>query len=344
MDAITGVVEESYEGLQDPSFYSGVAGIAVGGVLGSVMTILPFYKMGTFGNIARTVITTGAGAYLVVMSNSVSGDLSSLYLGAGTLLGFIGVSQIVGYLTAMTGLSIPGFNGLGSVLTGNFESESRRAESSLLPQRGSGSIIGQETATQSFSDIYNSDTFEEGTEQMVNRVSPSDPINSVYEAAPLGHGAPQWFGADGVSPTGGVSQSYSGVAESSSVNHNPQTNVSNYVSSVDTLGLRAMNVNKSSAYTQSVYAKGYEPPVAFAAEEPTIGMGQPAATPMAGSLPDLWSAYTKPSTTAEEMIMDTVRIMAPGQPIQWYGAEDGATGVLSHHVVSAEGFGSVVGQ
>ena len=91
MNAITDVAEDSYEGLKDPSFYSGVAGIAVGGVLGSVVTLLPFYKLGTFGNIARTVVTAGSGAYLVMMSKKVSGDLSSMYLGAGTVLGFIGV-------------------------------------------------------------------------------------------------------------------------------------------------------------------------------------------------------------------------------------------------------------
>ena len=38
--------------------------------------------------------------------------------------------------------------------------------------------------------------------------------------------------ADGVSATGGVSQSFGGVAESSTMSHAPQTNVSHYVSSV----------------------------------------------------------------------------------------------------------------
>ena len=82
MNAVTNVVEDSYEGLMDAKFYSGVAGIAIGGVLGSVVTLLPFYKLGTFGNIARTVVTAGSGAYLVQMSRKVSGDMSSLYLGS----------------------------------------------------------------------------------------------------------------------------------------------------------------------------------------------------------------------------------------------------------------------
>ena len=172
MNAVSNVVEDSYEGLMDSSFYSGVAGVAVGGILGSVITLLPFYKLGTFGNLTRTVATLGSGAYLVMKSNDVSGDMQSLYRGAGAILGFIGASQVVGYLTATTGLSIPGFNGLGSVLTGTFESEGEE----VIAQRGDGRVLGQETATQSYSDIYNADTFEEGTVEMVNRVSPDDPI------------------------------------------------------------------------------------------------------------------------------------------------------------------------
>ena len=52
MNAVTNVAQESYEGLMDSSFYSGVAGVAVGGVLGSVITLLPFYKLGMFGKIS----------------------------------------------------------------------------------------------------------------------------------------------------------------------------------------------------------------------------------------------------------------------------------------------------
>ena len=40
MNAITDVAEESYDGLMDPKFYSGVAGIAIGGVLGGVVAAI----------------------------------------------------------------------------------------------------------------------------------------------------------------------------------------------------------------------------------------------------------------------------------------------------------------
>ena len=62
MNAVTNVVEDSYEGLMDSSFYSGVAGVAVGGILGSVITLLQLStKLGTFGNLTRTVATLGSG-------------------------------------------------------------------------------------------------------------------------------------------------------------------------------------------------------------------------------------------------------------------------------------------
>ena len=50
MNAVTEVVDESYTGLMSPEFYSGVAGVAVGGVLGSAIdssafpTIRSFWK------------------------------------------------------------------------------------------------------------------------------------------------------------------------------------------------------------------------------------------------------------------------------------------------------------
>jgi hypothetical protein len=104
MSAIGNVVESSKAGLMSPDFYSGVAGIAVGGVLGSALTLIPFQRAGMFGNALRTGVTLGSGAYLVNKSRSESGDMSRLYLSAGTILGFAGVSQVLGYLTAMTGL------------------------------------------------------------------------------------------------------------------------------------------------------------------------------------------------------------------------------------------------
>lgn len=342
---VSDVVEESYAGLMSPEFYSGVAGVAVGGVLGSALTLLPFQRFGRFGNTVRTVTTLGGGAWLVRKSRSMSGDMARLYLGAGTILGFAGVSQVLGYLTAMTGISIPGFNGLGTMLTAGAESD----DSQLIAQRGSGSVIGQETATQSFSDIYSAETFEEGTSEMVNRVSPGNPVDSIFEDAPMGHGVRQYFGADEdmeVTASGGVDQNLGGGAGESSTAILPQElDVGMFVNSVDTMGLRAMNpLGKANAFVDSKYPGG-DPPVAYGAEEPMLNVEYPNPTPEMGALPDLFNAYIKPSTTAESSVMDSIRTINPGQPIQYFGAENGKmAGTVTHSLTSAEGFGSVIGQ
>jgi hypothetical protein len=96
---------------------------------------------------------------------NVSIRLSSSFLSENSAISTLGNnffsfrSKTSCYLTATTGLSIPGFNGLGSVLTGSFASEGEE----VIAQRGDGRVLGQETATQSYSDIYHADTFAEGT-------------------------------------------------------------------------------------------------------------------------------------------------------------------------------------
>ena len=342
---VSDVMEESYSGLLNPEFYAGVAGVAVGGVVGSALTLLPFQRFGRLGNAVRTVTTLGSGAWLVGKSRSMSGDMARLYLGAGTILGFAGVSQVLGYLTAITGISIPGFNGLGTMLTAGAESD----DSQLIAQRGSGSVIGQETATQSFSDIYSAETFEEGTQEMVNRVPPGNPVDSIYEDAPMGHGVRQYFGADGdmdFTATGGVDQNLGGGAGESSTAIIPQElEVGMFVNSVDTLGLRAMNpLGKANAFVDSKYPGG-DPPVSYGAEEPMLNVDYPNPIPEVGRLPDIFNAYIQPGNTAESSVMDSVRTMNPGQPIQWFGAENGKmAGTVTHSLTAAEGFGSIIGQ
>ena len=230
------------------------------------------------------------------------------------------------------------------MLTAGAESD----DSQLIAQRGSGSVIGQETATQSFSDIYSAETFEEGTQEMVNRVSPGNPVDSVYEQAPMGHGVTQWFGADGmeVAPSGGLDQSLGGgSAEPTTSAISQELEVGAFINSVDTMGLRAMNpMGKANAFVDSKYPGG-DPPVSYGAEEPMLNVEYPNPTPMMGSLPDLFDAYVKPTTTAESSVMDSIRTINPGQPIQYFGAENGKmAGTVTHSMTSAEGFGSVIGQ
>jgi hypothetical protein len=114
-----------------------------------------------------------------------------------------------------------------------------------------------------------------------------------------------------------------------------------YVSSVDTMGLRAQNMSKGNLFVTTKYAGGnsYAPPVYRAAEEPMVEQTASANVQA--------PAYFKPFTTADTDMnpLASIRVVSPGgqTPIQWYGsAEANAVGTLSHHI--GEGNGSVVGQ
>ena len=103
-------------------------------------------------------------------------------------------------------------------------------------------------------------------------------------------------------------------------------------------------MGRANAFVDSKYPGG-DPPVAYGAEEPMLNVEYPNPTPQMGSLPDMLNTYIKPSTTAEQSIMDSVRVINPGQPIQYFGAENGKmAGTVTHSLTSAEGFGSVIGQ
>ena len=99
-----------------------------------------------------------------------------------------------------------------------------------------------------------------------------------------------------------------------------------------------MNVNKGSRLTLNQFmAKNYEPPVSITVpKNPLVEDGaKPMHQPQVCRLncPTFGVLTSNHPPSAEEMIMDTARMINPGQPIQWYGAEDrSSTGTLSHHV------------
>ena len=109
------------------------------------------------------------------------------------------------------------------------------------------------------------------TVDMVDRVPASDAVASVVELSALGHGPDQWFGAE-FTPTGGLDQNLGGVSESTATMNPTDMKEADYVSSVDTMGLRAQNMNRGNLFVTTKYAGGnsYAPPVTYAAEEPMI--------------------------------------------------------------------------
>ena len=333
-------VEDSFEVLTDMSTYAGAAGLVAGAFIGGLLTYIPFYKLGSLAEVGRTLGTAGLGGYLIVSSRSRFDNYGKGMNYAGTALVLSAVVQAATMVSPR----------LGSMV-GRYSAEE------YLPQSGSGSVIGQETALHSFSDIKNAEELTEGssgypgdggpawdfenmTVDMVDRVPASDAVASVVELSPLGHGPDQWFGAE-FAPTGGVDQNFGGVSESSATMNPTDMMAADYVSSVDTMGLRAQNMNKSNMFVTTKYAGGnaYAPPVHYAAEEPMVEQSASANV----QAPE----YFKPFTTADTDMnpLASVRVVSPGSktPIQWYGsAEQNAVGTLSHHI--GEGNGSVLGQ
>ena len=333
-------IGDSFEVLTDGSTYAGVVGLMAGAFIGGLLTFIPFHRFGTLAEVARTVGTAGLGGYLIVSSRSRFDNYGKGMNYAGTVLILTSVVQAATMFSPR----------LGSMI-GRYSSEE------YLPQSGSGSIIGQETALHSYSDIKNAEELTEGssgypgdggpewdfenmTVDMVDRIPASDALASVVELAPLGHGPDQWFGAE-FAPTGGVDQNFGGISESSATQNPTDLNADDYVSSVDTMGLRAQNMNKNNLFVTTLYAGGsdYAPPVHYRAEEPMIEQTASANV----QSPE----YFKPFTTADTDMnpLASIRVVSPGgkTPIQWYGsAEQNSVGHLSHHI--GEGNGSVLGQ
>ena len=333
-------VEDSFEVLTDSSTYAGVIGLMSGAFIGGLLTYIPFYRLGPLAEVGRTLGTAGLGGYLIVSSRSRFDNYGKGMNYAGTALVLSAVVQAATMISPR----------LGSMV-GRYSAEE------YLPQSGSGSVIGQETALHSFSDIKNAEELTEGssgypgdggpawdfenmTVDMVDRVPASDAVASVVELSPLGHGPDQWFGAE-FAPTGGVDQNFGGVSESSATMNPTDMMAADYVSSVDTMGLRAQNMNKSNMFVTTKYAGGnaYAPPVHYAAEEPMVEQSASANV----QAPEQFKPFTTADTDMNPLA--SVRVVSPGSktPIQWYGsAEQNAVGTLSHHI--GEGNGSVLGQ
>ena len=322
-------VEESFDILTDGSTYAGAAGLVAGAMVGGLLTYLPFSRLGRVAEIGRTVATAGLGGYLIVASRGQSYDLGKGMNYAGTVLILSSVVQVAGMVSPKLG----GF-------LGQYSAED------VLPQSGSGQVIGQETATHSYSDIKNAEDwdYDSMNQDMINRVDPANPVDSVVEYSPMGHAPTQWFGVENIeapiSPTGGLDQNLGGSAGEPTTIINPmELAVGDYVSSVDTMGLRAQNpLGKANLFVTSMYPGG-SPPVSYGAEEPMID-NSATANVQGGE-------YFKPFTTADTDMnpLASVRVVTPGghTPIQWYGsAESVRSGQIGNHI--AEGRGSVIGQ
>ena len=325
-DTTASDLESSFDVLTETSTYAGAFGLVAGAFIGGLLTYLPFYRLGKAADIGSTVVTALGGGYLIVNSRSRADSTGKAMNYAGTVLILSSVVQVAGMVSPK----------LGGML-GRYSAED-------LPQSGSGSVIGQETATHSYSDIKNAEEwdFENSTERLQERGMDGLNLSSIEELAPLGHGVDQNFGSEEIyaSPTGGVGQNFGGLAESSTVSNPTETEMGDYVSSVDTMGKGAMaGFTGLNPLTMSNYSMD-TPPVMARSDEPTMGMGTP--DPKVQEV----SPYFKPPTTAdsgESYILGSHTVINAGQPIQYYGAEGNYSTTIGNHVRGAEGNGSVFG-
>jgi hypothetical protein len=353
MTAYSTVQNETIGGLTNSSTYYGIAGLVVGGVLGTGLTMLPV--VGNIG-ILRTLLTVGLGGWLIGTADATDFGRGKLFAGSALLLSAI--TQVVSGST---------FNAPN------------------LPQSGSGSIIGQETPHSSYSDIKNAEgeTLPNApwmagpmTADMQDRQIEleADPLASQVVPAPLGHGVTQYYAEDDIeyevgagtninpmaplgsntpfldqvtplAPSGGVTQDLGGSTPEPSTQTSPiEQDVGDFVASVDTMGWRAMNMNKASMFITSKYPGG-NPPISYGAEGIMLPAGGLAMQADTGSMPDTLGSYYKPGTTAdpEAYILGSHTQSYSNQATMNLGAEN-HTSTLSRHVSEAEGQGSVIGQ
>lgn len=333
---VTSDLESSFDVLTEESTYAGAFGLVAGAFIGGLLTYLPFQKLGPLADIGATAFTALSGGYLIVNSRSRPNSTGKAMNYAGTVLILSSVVQVAGMISPTVG-----------GMLGRYSAED-------LPQSGSGSVIGQETALHSYSDIKNAEetglapdadwTFEPSTLRMQERGMDEQPVSSVVELSPLGHGVNQWYGSEeiAVTPTGGVDQDYGGpMIESSTVANPTEMQIADYVTSTDTMGKGAMagftGVNPLTMTTYSMDT----PPVMGRNDEPTISVGTPDP-----SVQEV-SPYFKPPTTADGMaeavILGSHTVVNAGQPMQFYGAEGNYSTTIGNHVRGAEGNGSIFG-
>lgn len=326
------------EDVTQPGLIYSAGGVAVASLLGVGMTLIPFYKL-PLGNVIRTGSLLGVGAYVYNRSGSTAGPMANTYAMAGGLMFTAGAIQVLGYaanaVESATGMKVPFLGTVGKLLSPASAFGSEEADMALLPQQGMGSVIGQQTATHSYSDIRNAEgvsnasadwSFESMNQDMVDRVAPGEPLDSIMEQPALGHGVTQNFGAE-------VSNSTNAVR--------PHTDADEFVAKTNTMGVKSADpFSNRNPFVESVHPStpSYQPPVWYAEDEATMEMTPGTPTPEVGGMHDTLQTYIMPSHT-----MSTAG--GSGHGVQaWFGSESSNTGYLSRHVSGSEGFGSVIGQ
>ena len=148
-----------------------------------------------------------------------------------------------------------------------------------------------------------------------------DPLNTVREEAPIGHGVTQWFGAD----------------SSNSARPGRTGSMKSFAASTDTFGNKITTGDDSMANVIGPTSLADVPAVTATAFDVQMESGSLRMDREIGGIQDVFDTYILPS-------YEKPSAGTSGHGVtQWY-AESNQSGFIGRFVAGAEGHGSVIGQ
>jgi hypothetical protein len=291
-------------------------GLVVASLAGGLMTWIPFQKIPA-GNLIRTGSLAFVGAGLFGHGVKHSGEaLGMATLVAGPILFGTAIAQVMG----LFGL----FPRLQSVLTK--DAESGYGGVGLSNYAAIDSVEVDRTSYQPTQD-YGAETIEQqmtsGSPQVqIAERQEGDPLNTVREEAPIGHGVTQWFGSESANSS------------------RPSTrlgSMKSFAASTDTFGNKITTGDDSMANVVGPTSLADVPATTASMYDVQMESGPLPTTREVGGTQDVFATYILPS-------FEKPSAGSSGHGVtQWY-AESNQTGFIGRFVAGAEGHGSVLGQ
>ena len=284
-------------------------GLVVASLAGGLMTWIPFQNLPA-GNLIRTGSLAFVGAGLFGHGVKHSGEaLGMATLVAGPILFGTAVAQVMGLFGF--------FPRLQSVLTK--DAESGYGGVGLSNYQAIDSVEVDRTSYQP--------TMDYGAEGVSPQVQiaerqEGDPLNTVREEAPIGHGVTQWFGSDSTNSS------------------RPSTrlgSMKSFSASTDTFGNKVKTGDGSMANVVGPTSLADVPATTATMYDVQMESGTLPTTREVGGTQDVFNTYILPS-------FEKPSAGKSGHGVtQWY-AESNQTGFIGRFVAGAEGHGSVLGQ
>jgi len=284
-------------------------GLVVASLVGGLMTWVPFQNI-PGGNLIRTGSLAFVGAGLFGHGVKHSGEaLGMATLVAGPILFGTAIAQVMGLM----GL----FPRLQTILTK--DAESGYGGVGLGSYQAIDSVEVDRTSYQPTQDY--------GAESVSPQVSiaerqEGDPLNTVREEAPIGHGVTQWFGAD---------------SSNSSRPSSRLGSMKSFAASTDAFGNKVKTGDNSMANVVGPTSLADVPATSATMYDVQMESGPLPTTREIGGNQDVFATYILPSFE-----MPSAGNSGHGVT-QWY-AESNQTGFVGRFVAGAEGHGSVLGQ